>query len=298
MDGTVGRRRALSPVSLAARPPLGATVCALVHFGHFGAQRRRPRLFSQNFSRRSSCPSEFPRRCSSGRHLPARTPWSPLVSAALAPCSSRNRHRSRRRWPPSSSPTPQSEAAECAELQVRAQGERLQPRRAEPIALRCVHALSSDRADQGPERVVSWSGRCRGSKLRLPLPRPALRRGPALARLLRVHAHAPVAVYSVRGSLELCATRPRAADERRLGGRLGGRWPTRETIRPLAPSAVRGGAACAPVAAFRRVSYVAEARLESGERPVANRREQQALANCRAVHFFVSKPELGIEGGS
>ena len=93
-------------------------------------------------------------------------------------------------------------------------------------------------------------------------------------------------------------TPPRAADERRLGGRLGGRWPTRETIRPLAPSAVRGGAACAPVAAFRRVSYVAEARLESGERPVANRREQQALANCRAVHFFVSKPELGIEGGS
>ena len=153
------------------------------------------------------CPSEFPRLCSSGRHLPARTPWSPLVSAALAPCSSRNRHRSRRRWPPSSSPSPQSEAAECAELQVRAQGERLQPRRAEPIALRCVHALSSDRADQGPERVVSWSGRCRGSTLRLPLPRPALRRGPALALLLRVHAHAPVAVYSVRGSLELCARR-------------------------------------------------------------------------------------------
>ena len=133
---------------------------------------------------------------------------------------------------------------------MRAQGERLQPRRAEPIALRCVHALSSDRADQGPERVVSWSGRCQGSTLRLPLPRPALRRGPALARLLRVHAHAPVAVYSVRGSLELCATRPRAADERRLGGRLGGRWPTRETIRPLAPSAVRDGVACALVAAF------------------------------------------------
>ena len=46
-----------------------------------------------------------------------------------------------------------------------------------------------------------------GSTLRLPLPRPALRRGPALARLLRVHALAPVAVYSVRGSLELCARR-------------------------------------------------------------------------------------------
>ena len=176
---------------------------------------------------------------------------------------------------------------------MRAQGERLQPRRAEPIALCCVHALSSDRADQGPERVVSWSGRCRGSTLRLPLPRPALRRGPALARLLRVHVHAPVAVYSVRGSLELCA-------RRRAPPTASSRWPSgralahsRDDTATRAICGVRrrcvrtGGG-------FRRVSSVAEARLESGERPVANRREQQALANCRAVHFFVSKPELGI----
>ena len=218
--------------------------------------------------------AQFPRLCSSGRHLPARTPWSPLVSAALAPCSSRNRHRSRRRWPPSSSPSPQSEAAECAELQVRAQGERLQPRRAEPIALRCVHALSSDRADQGPERVVSWSGRCRGSTLRLPLPRPALRRGPALARLLRVHVHAPVAVYSVRGSLELCATPPRAADEL-----ASPRWPSGRALAhsrdDTATRAICGARRrCVRTGGgFRRVSSVAEARLESGERQVANRRE-------------------------
>lgn len=38
------------------------------------------------------------------------TPWSPLVSAALAPCTCWDRQRSRRRWPLSSSPSPQSEA--------------------------------------------------------------------------------------------------------------------------------------------------------------------------------------------
>ena len=165
--------------------------------------------------------------------------------------------------------------------------------RGAPSRSRCAVCTRSRVTVQTKARVVSWSGRCQGSTLRLPLPRPALRRGPALALLLRVHAHAPVAVYSVRGSLELCA-------RRRAPPTASSRWPSgralahsRDDTATRAICGVRrrcvrtGGG-------FRRVSSVAEARLESGERPVANRREQQALANCRAVHFFVSKPELGI----
>ena len=69
-------------------------------------------------------------------------------------------------------------------------------------------------------------------------------------------------------------TPPRAADERRLGGRLA-HSRDRTATRAICGARRRcvrtdGG--------FRRVSSVAEARLESGERQVANRREQQALA--------------------
>ena len=74
-------------------------------------------------------------------------------------------------------------------------------------------------------------------------------------------------------------TPPRAADERRLGGRLA-HSRDRTATRAICGARRRcvrtdGG--------FRRVSSVAEARLESGERQVANRREQQALANCRCT---------------
>ena len=106
----------------------------------------------------ASCPSEFPRLCRRDGTCLLADQWSTLVSAALAPCSSRNRHRSRRRWPPSSSPSPQSEAAECAELQVRAQGERLQPPRAEPSRSCCAACTRSRVIRQTKARSGSFHG--------------------------------------------------------------------------------------------------------------------------------------------
>ena len=193
--------------------------------------------------------SEFPRLCSSGRHLPARTHgllssqrhWRHArvgIGNALVGGGLRHHHRRRRVKRLS------VQSCKCAR---KASG----CSRGAPSRSRCAACTRSRVTVQTKARSGSFHG---ATAVGVDAEAAAAKAGAstrASARSAAARARARSCGRVQRPRLfGAMRTPPRAADERRLGGRLGGRWPTRETVRPLAPSVVRDGAACAPMAAF------------------------------------------------